>query len=430
MPNFLFLIFMYFSECLIVYSYANFIYQKRNKFSILISVFLYFALMLLYKYVTSREIFNILFTLLTNVLCIFICFKCSFKSSLFHGITLGIIQFVSEVSAIYLISHITVSPNNSYMKNTTIYMIAVLISKVLYFTISRFLIKLSNKEDSSKSWGRWYALSILPISSIFIILAVRIITNDLTFSLSENVICITSMILLLIANIVVYIIYEKSEKNSQKLIDLELANQKNHIDMQYLKILENKSETMSIMAHDYKNHIITISNMSDSPEIKEYINNMIGEIAKYNKIGKTQNKLLDVILSKYIDICKEKQIRFEINVISNNLKFLNNFDLSTLFNNSLDNAVEAAVKSSNKFIHLEISSSLNSYHRITIINSCDIEPKSQNGKLITIKNNKDTHGIGMKSIQKIVKKYCGELQWEYNNINKQFKLVILLPHEK
>ncbi len=430
MPALPFLVFMYFSECLIVYSYATSIYKTRNKFSILISICLYAVLMLVYKYITSVEAFNLVFTLLCNILCIYTCFKSSLKSSLFHGTILSIIQFVSEVAAIYLISHITETPNNSYMENTTIYMLDVMISKILYFTISRFLAKLSAKEDSAKSWGRWCSLAILPISSLFIIFVIRIITNGLTFSLSESVICIISIVLLLIANIVVYFIYERAEKNNQKLIELELINQKNDIDMQYLKLLEHKNETMNVMAHDYKNHVITISNMSDSPEIKEYISNMLGEITKYNQIGKTQNRLLDVILNKYTDICREKEIKFETDIMSDNLKFINNYDISALFNNLLDNAVEAAAESTGKFIQLEITNGLSSYHKITVINSCDIEPKSKEGKLITIKRNKDIHGFGTKSIRKIVKQYNGELHWEYDHAKKQFKLVILFSDEQ
>lgn len=430
MPALPFLVFMYFSECLIVYSYATSIYKTRNKFSILISICLYAVLMLVYKYITSVEAFNLVFTLLCNILCIYTCFKSSLKSSLFHGTILSIIQFVSEVAAIYLISHITETPNNSYMENTTIYMLDVMISKILYFTISRFLAKLSAKEDSAKSWGRWCSLAILPISSLFIIFVIRIITNGLTFSLSESVICIISIVLLLIANIVVYFIYERAEKNSQKLIELELINQKNDIDMQYLKLLEHKNETMNVMAHDYKNHVITISNMSDSPEIKEYISNMLGEITKYNQIGKTQNRLLDVILNKYTDICREKEIKFETDIMSDNLKFINTYDISALFNNLLNNAVEAAAESTGKFIQLEITNSLSSYHKITVINSCDIEPKSKEGQLITIKRNKDIHGFGTKSIRKIVKQYNGELHWEYDPAKKQFKLVILFSDEQ
>lgn len=422
--------FMYFSEWLIVYSYGKSIFEKRNKYAIYLTILLYAVLMLVYKYITNVEIFNLLFTLVCNVFCLYIGFKSTFKSSFFHGIILVITQFVSEVVSIYAISLVSSSANNSYTENSVIYMTDVIISKILYFAISRFLLKFSNKENSATSWGRWFSLSILPISSLFIILVIRILTNGLTFSLSNSIICILSIVLLLISNIIVYLIYEKAEKSNQKLIELELVNQKNDIDMQYLELLEKKNETMNIMAHDYKNNILTISNMSDSNEVKEYIDNMVGEIAKYNRIAKTQNRLLDVILSKYTDICNDKGIKFETDIMTDNLGFINSYDISSLFNNILDNAVEAASLSSNKYINLEITNSLNSYHRVIATNSCDNEPHNEKGKLITTKKNKDAHGFGTKSIRKIVNKYDGELQWEYNNELRQFKLIIIFPNEK
>lgn len=422
--------FMYFSEWLIVYSYGKSIFEKRNKYAIYLTILLYAVLMLVYKYITNVEIFNLLFTLVCNVFCLYIGFKITFKSSFFHGIILVITQFVSEVVSIYAISLVSSSANNSYTENSVIYMTDVIISKILYFAISRFLLKFSNKENSAASWGRWFSLSILPISSLFIILVIRILTNGLTFSLSNSIICILSIVLLLISNIIVYLIYEKAEKSNQKLIELELVNQKNDIDMQYLELLEKKNETMNIMAHDYKNNILTISNMSDSNEVKEYIDNMVGEIAKYNRIAKTQNRLLDVILSKYTDICNDKGIKFEADIMTDNLGFINSYDISSLFNNILDNAVEAASLSSNKYINLEITNSLNSYHRVIATNSCDNEPHNEKGKLITTKKNKDAHGFGTKSIRKIVNKYDGELQWEYNNELRQFKLIIIFPNEK
>lgn len=418
---------MYLSEWLIVYSYAKSIFKKRNRFSMMITIVLYAVLMLLYKFITNIEAFNLIFTLICNILCVYIGFKSNFKSAFFHGTTLVITQFVSEVVAIYIISLISSSPNDSYTENSVIYMTDVIISKMLYFAVSRFLLKFSNKENSTKSWGRWVALSILPLSSLFIILASRLLTNGLTFSFSNSIIFISSLVFLLIANVIVYLIYEQAEKSNQKLIELELVNQKNDIDMQYLELLEKKNETMNIMAHDYKNNLLTIAGMTDSSEVKDYIDNMMGEITKYNQIAKTKNRLLDVILSKYTDICNNKGITFETDIMTDNLGFINSYDISTLFNNILDNAVEAASISSKKNIRLEITNSLNSYHKIIAINSCDVEPHAEHGKLLTSKKNKDTHGFGTKSIKRIVQKYNGEMQWEYDNDQKQFKLVILFP---
>lgn len=418
---------MYFSQWLIVYSYAKSIYDKRNKFTSLNTILLFAGLLLTYKFLTTIEIFNLLFTLLCNILCFYIGFKSTFKSALFHGLILTITQFVSEVVAIYIISLLSGSPNTSYTENLVIYVTDVILSKVLYFLISRFLLRFSIKESSAKSWGRWFSLAILPLSSLFMIIVFRLLTNGQKFSLTESVLCISSISLLLTSNIIIYLIYERAEKSNQKLIELELSNQKDNIDMQYLSLLEKKNEQMQIMAHDYKNNVLTISEMTDSLEIKEYINSMVGEIKKYTQIAKTKNKLLDIILNKYTEICKSKNLQFETDIMSDNLSFIDGYDISSLFNNILDNAVESAEKSSNRFISLNISTALNSYHKIIVINSCDIEPETKNGKLITTKSDKATHGLGTKSISKIVSKYDGELQWDFNNNEHLFKLTIIIP---
>lgn len=429
MPALAFLIFTYFVEALIVYSYAKTLYEeKKHSFvSFAIILLAYWVLLLTSKFLYNNEILNIFSIIIINIAIILFLFKSSFKSAIFHGFALGICQLVAEFFTAYITAMIlNVTTQESVSSH---FELGAISSMILYFLITRLLSKFSVKENNSHSWGKWFSLSLLPIGSLLVLISFRLITKNISLNPSENTFLIIAVSFLLLINIIIYMIYEQSEKNNQKLIELELVNQKNDIDMQYLNLIEQKNTTMNIMVHDYKNHVMTISNMSDSPEIKEYINNMLGEITKYNQIAKTQNRLLDVILSKYTDICREKAIQFETDIMSDNLKFINSYDISALFNNLLDNAVDAASKSQDKFIHLEISNSLSSYHKITVINSSDIEPKSKEGRLITTKKNKDTHGFGTKSIRKIVKKYNGEMQWEYDNDKRQFKMIILFSNE-
>lgn len=430
MPNFIFLAFIYFIEGFIVYSYIQSIYspKKGNSISFTIIIFLYLTLLLVYRFVFNNEVFNTFLIIIINILIVFSLYKSSLKSAIFHGFTLGISQLLSEFIALYLIAAFLKTETQSVMEHH--FEIATILSKILYFLISRLLILFSIKENKSRSWGKWFGLSLLPLSSIVIVISFRVITNNIILEPFENTFLIFSTSFLLLVNIIVYLIYEEAEKSNQKLLEFELINQKNNIDMQYLQLLEKKNETMNIMAHDYKNHMIAISSMSNQSEIKNYIDNMLGEITKYNQIGKTKNKFLDIILSKYTDICNSKEIKFETHIMTDNLNFISDFDLSTLFNNILDNAVEAASKSTVKFINLEIVNSLTSYHKITVINSSDIEPTGKNGNLITTKKNKSIHGFGTKSIRKTIKKYNGEMEWEYDKGLKQFKLVILFPENK
>lgn len=430
MINIWFLTFMYIIESLIVYSYAKSLYstKRNNIFTLGIVILAYIVLLLIYRFVFQNEIFNIFLIISVNIVILFTLFNSSIKSAVFHGFALGITQLVSEFIALYLIAGILQTQSQNIVNEH--FEIGTILSRIIYFMLSRLLILLSFKEKPSRSWGKWFGLSLLPLSSILIIIAFRLLTNQIALTSITNAVLVLSISFLLLVNILIYMIYEQAEKRNQKLIELEIMNQKNNIDLQYLNLLEKKNETMQIMSHDYKRHILTIEAMTDSPEIKQYIQGMLGDIAAYSRIGKTGNRILDVILSKYTDICAEKGIRFETDILSDNLSFFNGSDISALFNNLLDNSVEAAEQSKEKYIHLQIANTLDAYHKIKLVNSCNTPPTVQNGILRTTKQNHDLHGFGIKSIKKTVNKYNGEMQWVYNTDENQFEITIIIPTEK
>lgn len=418
----IFLAMIYLIEVLILYFFAKSIYEpKRNHTMSFLGALVGFALVFSINIVFKEELLNIVCMLIINVLILKFLFKSSWKSSLFHGLAFMISIFISEFVVVCFSSMI--------IKDAPIDTLHLqsLISMLLLFFISRVLARLSIKESNAKSWGKWVGLAVLPFSSTLVLTAFRFVTKNIILQRSESIWILVASTVLFLANMVVYVIYEKSEKSTQKLMELELAHQKNEIDMQYLNLIEKKNQSMQVMAHDYKNHFLTISSMTDSDEIKKYIDGLLGEISKLNNMGKTQNRLLDVILSKYISVCEEKNIELEIDIVTDNLIFMNNNDISSLFNNLLDNATESAEKSEEKKVLVQISNVMNAYRKISVINSCDMAPLIKNGELVTTKKNKDAHGFGTKSIKKIVDKYDGELDWEFDENARQFKFTILIP---
>ncbi len=425
-----FFLFIYFIESVIVFSYSKSIFKQKynNKISFLIILSTYYLCLFIFRYVVNYELLNILSIFLINILLFKFLNYNSIKSALFQGFILGITQLFSEFITAYISAMIL---HVSTMESISMHFeIEGISSMIVYFLLSKLLTLFSKSKKDSYSHGKWFALSVLPIASVLILITFRVITNNIVLDMYENILLITSCILLLLTNILIFVIYEHSEQNSKKIIELEIINQKNSIDLRYLSLLEKKNEQLQILSHDYKNNLLTLESMSDSAEVKEFINNMIGEISTYNRICKTKNKILDLILSKYIDICDDKKITFDVDIISDNLDFLSGNDVSSLFNNLLDNAVEAAEKSQNKIISIQITKSISSYHKIVIVNSCDAPPKSINGNLITTKQNKKVHGFGTKSINQTIKKYNGEMQFNYDDVNKLFKVIILIPIEK
>lgn len=421
-----FLAMIYFIEVLIVFFFAKSIYEP--KFNQVVSFFGTlgaYSLLYIVNIVIKSELLNVLFMFLINVLVLKLLYKSSLKSSLFHGLAFMISVFISEFIVVYSSSTI-IKDSTDIGFNDNLHLQS-LASMLLLFFISRVLARLSIKESNAKSWGTWAGLAVLPFSSALVLFAFRLATKNIAIERTESIWILIASTVLFLANVIVYVIYEKAEKNTQKLMELELTNQKNEIDMQYLNLIEKKNQSMQVMTHDYKNHFLTISSMTESDEIKEYINGLLGEISKLNNMGKTQNRLLDVILSKYASVCEEKNIELEIDIVTDNLTIMSNNDISSLFNNLLDNATESAEKSAKKKVLIQITNVMNSYRKIAVINSCDIQPNTKNGELVTNKENKEMHGFGTKSIKKIVDKYDGELDWEYDEKAKQFKFTILIP---
>ena len=420
-----FLAMIYFIEVLIVFFFEKSIYEPKFNYIIsFLGTLVAYSLLCIVNIVFNNELLNILFMFLINVLVLKLLYKSSLKSSLFHGLAFMISVFVSEFIVVYFSSTIMKDSADIGFNNLHLQSLA---SMLLLFFISRVLARLSIKENNAKSWGTWAGLAVLPFSSALVLIAFRFATKNIALEKTESIWILVASTILFLANVIVYIIYERAEMNTQKIMKLELANQKNKIDMQYLNLLEKKNQSMQVMAHDYKNHLLTISSMTESDEIKKYINGLLGEMSKLNNMGKTHNRLLDVILSKYASVCEEKNIELEIDIVTDNLTTMNNYDISSLFNNLLDNATESAEKSAKKKVLVQITNVMNAYRKITVINSCDIQPSTKNGELVTNKENKETHGFGTKSIKKIVDKYDGELNWEYDEKAKQFKFTILIP---
>lgn len=180
-----------------------------------------------------------------------------------------------------------------------------------------------------------------------------------------------------------------------------------------------------IYAHDTKNHLNAIKALNTNEQIDKYLTQMTNELKAHSSTCHSGNHTLDVIVNKYVTECEIKNINFDFDLRLSNLKIADDYDLVAILGNILDNAVESAYKSQNKNISLR-TGKVNTYDSIMITNSCDISPQSVNGELKTSKSDKKSHGLGIKSVKKVLKKYKGDLEWDYDCENKQFSTTIIL----
>lgn len=429
MGTIVFSVLLFSVEFLIAFNYLKRIFEYKHNYkkSVIITGLSYVILIFVYIIFSNNEWINVLFFTLANYLSILFGFSANQKSAIFHSCILTLIMYLTEVITVFFISSVFKLSATHYKDSFYLLIIDFIICKTLYFIFSKIISFIAVKEYKNINNGKYWILFISPISSLGFALLLRYLVTQSNVSTTIAIISLGLSVIQLIANIIVFWIYENTQKNNQKVLELQIANQKNTLDLSYLKLLEEKNNSSDELIHDIKNHLLNINSIADSKEVSDYIKDVYGKVDKYSYIGKTSNKMLDLILNKYITICKNKNIRINVETFSENLSFIKDADLSTILNNLFDNSIEAAEICDKKVIDFIVKRNDNGCRIIDLRNSCIQKPIIKNHKLLSTKKDSGYHGIGTKNIEKAVKKYNGEIEWIFNEEQMTFQVIIIFP---
>lgn len=427
MGTIIFSIILFSVEFLIAFNYFRRIFEYKHNYkkSVIIVGLSYIVLMFIYVLFPNTEWLNVLSFTIVNYISILLAFSSNQKAAIFHSLMLTLIMYLTEMVTIFTISVLFNKSVIHYQDSFYLFIIDTVICKTLYFIFAKLISFIAVKENRKTNSGKYWILIIMPVSSLGYTLLLHYLLTQANVSKNVEIISFLLSIVQLVANIVVFWIYESTQKNHQKILELQIANQKNTLDLSYLKLLEEKNNSSDELIHDIKNHLLNINSIADSEEVNKYIEEVYGKVDKYSYIGRTSNKMLDLILNKYTIICKNKNIQLNIETFSENLSFINDVDLSTLLNNLFDNSIEAAEKCDTKEIDFVLKRNDNGCHIIDLKNSCIQKPIIKNHKLLSTKKDSNYHGIGTKNIEKTAKKYNGEIEWIYNEEQRTFQVIII-----
>ncbi len=212
-------------------------------------------------------------------------------------------------------------------------------------------------------------------------------------------------------------------------IKLEMESMQNILHMQYnnYKMNEESIAMVNQKYHDLKHQIALLRAETSSDHKLEYLDQMEREIKAYEAQNKTGNKVLDTILTGKSLRCQHESISLTCVADGSLLHFMHPMDISTLFGNALDNAIESVKKikdSDKRLIHLSVSKE-KEFLRVRVENCYEGDIEFNNGLPATTKRDKRFHGFGIKSIQSTAHKYGGSVTIDAKK--GWFELRILIP---
>nr|WP_296084775.1 ATP-binding protein [uncultured Blautia sp.] len=212
-------------------------------------------------------------------------------------------------------------------------------------------------------------------------------------------------------------------------IRFEKDTLRNIMEMQYknYQLSKENIDMVNQKYHDLKHQINLLKTQAYVGKSTSYLEKMEHEIRVYETQNKTGNQILDAVLTNKAMICQNKEIELKFIVDGEALSFMEDMDVSALFGNMLDNAIESTEKQQEKqkrLIWLYVTKE-KQFVRIRTENYCDEKIRFKNGMPVTTKKDRRLHGYGMKSIKSTVEKYHGSVVAAQEN--NWFELKILLP---
>lgn len=238
-----------------------------------------------------------------------------------------------------------------------------------------------------------------------------------------------STLLLLVLNIVVLLVYRYIQRVTQINSELKIASIRETASAEYYDMLQTQYENQRILIHDIKAHLSTIEELakeSDSYRVEKYVEQLQSSQALVTRVTFCPEPVLNAILMRYNEMCQEKNVKFMCDIRAS-ISFLDDASITSLFENLLSNAFEAASKVAEGYIELSISNpgGADTSTILTVVNSCDKRPgRNINGELETTKPDKSSHGYGMKSIARVIRKYGGSMKTYFDETVGEFHVVL------
>ena len=204
--------------------------------------------------------------------------------------------------------------------------------------------------------------------------------------------------------------FQMLKAENKMLLELETLSE-NHI-----KDMELMMEKNRIQTHDMKHHLLILREYGQEKQwdsLMSYLNKLSDDILVQKKTVWTQAGILDTLLEQ--KKAKAEAIGIEVRIRAERIGKLpfSDLEICTLFSNLLDNAIEACekIEDDRRWVAIQITRKSGMLY-LTISNSIKERPSEQEGTLITNKQNHQLHGYGIKSVQRIVRKYEGDFSYQ------------------
>ncbi len=183
-------------------------------------------------------------------------------------------------------------------------------------------------------------------------------------------------------------------------------------------------ERVHSIYHDLKNHLLVLQTQTGNGHmVQESARELQSQIEEYENYQHTGNEFLDMIIRDKARAAREKQIDFCARLLFGDGGFIEPLDISTIFGNAIDNAIEASEKLPEERRMITVKADRIRDMLVIIVENYMLPGTAVFGN--TTKPDAFMHGFGIPNIKKAVERYGG--QCIVKTEDEMFLLKIIIP---
>ena len=279
------------------------------------------------------------------------------------------------------------------------FLIEIAVCALLYTAIYFLFIRRRNPPDLKKDI-RGKVLLFLAVIFICIVIS-RFTTDnpdrDVLAQVAESVAAIVNCVFIL-SNL-----FDMTDRDKAQS-DMQIMKELLRREKEQYKLTKENIDLINIKCHDLKHQIQALRQNASEP----YIKKIEDAVMFYDSVAKTGNDVLDVILTEKTLLFEQNRITFTCMARGEDLSFMDDMDIYSLFGNALSNAFERVKlieDESRRCISVNVNDS-DCVLFIHIENFYDGQVHFEDGLPATDKD-RNYHGFGMKSMDYIAHRYNG-----------------------
>ena len=345
-------------------------------------------------------------------------FECKKITFLLYDTFIAITYFVSDLISNFAISIFTKNTVYITLQRSDLILSRYILNIILICNLMSAIFRKKKNEAV-----HWYEVTSYLLITVFEASSAAYIAHRIQQFSSGTFLIIFLLGCLVLDVYIVFVFYKLAEGRKIEK-EFYLIQQQSKIQLDVYRELSDKYKNSMKIVHDAKKHINAIEDLIESEKAKEYKESLFLELNKLCPEFRNSNHMLMVIINHALFKAEKSKINLKLHIEELNLSFITDMDLTTIFVNLLDNAIEACQILTEEKRHIDLYAERQmGFIIIQISNPYEFISMITDKKYSSTKSGHA--GVGLSNVRQTVEKYKGLFNIE--TINENFTVEITIP---